>query len=254
MDSENFFVTAEGLFLEGEYEKALYYFKKSNEISETIECLNYIGCCYIWLNDLESAEKIFCRILETNSSWERPVFNLGRVYLKLGNLNEALQCFEKALNINSNEDDINYYMGVVYYKLDKYEKAKEFYQKSINLNGKQSEAHLNLGMCYLRLKNYEKALEEFNNAYVNDNDCLDAIYNKGIALISMSRYNEALDNLLILLNRNPNDIEAMMDIAHCYYKISDTVNANVWVSKVLAIEPQHNLANKLLKRLTSLMT
>lgn len=252
MTSDKYFDIAEKFFLKGEYEKALRYFNKSNEIKVTDESLNYIGCCYLWLDNLESAEKVFCKLIETDSSWERPIFNLGRVYLKLGRLDDALQCIKKALTINPNEDDINFYMGVTYYKLDEYQKAKEFYEKSLSINNKLLESHLNLGMCYFRLKNYENALEEFEIAYLLDNNCLDAVYNKGIALISMNKYHEALENLLVVNNLKPDDIETMMEIAHCYYKTEDYRNSNIWIKKVLGIDPQNSLANKLLKRLSSL--
>lgn len=249
-----YYEKGEELYANGNYLEALKLFEKSLSLNETNDCLNYIGCCYLKLGNSDSAINIFEKLITICPDWERPVFNLGRVFLKLENFKSALECFERAVNINPENEDAYYYLGLYYFEIGDYEKAKVFYEKSICLNNKQSETHLNLGMSYLKLKNYDEALDEFDKAYKYDNDCLDAIYNKGIALISMSRYNEALDNLLIVLNSNPNDIEAMMDIAHCYYKISDLVNANVWISKVLAIKPQHNLANKLLKRLASLMT
>lgn len=252
MNYEVYFEEAENYYHSGDYVKALDLFKQSLNEKETNDCLNYIGCCYLKLKDNVSAIELFKKLINTIPDWERPVFNLGRVYLQAGMLKEALECFEKAVDINPDNEDTYYYLGVYYYKIGNYKTSKEYYEKSIRINDVQSETHLNLGMCYFKLNILEKAIDEFELAYKFDKDCLDAVYNKGIVLISMDKYQEALNNLLYVNNLNPNDIEVMLDIAHCYYKTKDFEPANIWVSKVLIINPQHNLANKLLKRLSSL--
>ena len=177
---------------------------------------------------------------------------LGRVYFRLRKLEKAIKYFEKANNINLNAEDTCYYLGVYYYEIEDYDKAIIHYKKSLDIDDKQSETHLNLGMCYSRLDMKEKDIKEFEIAYKYDSDCSDAIYNKGIVLISMNKYQEALDNLLDLNKLRVNDVEVMMDIAHCYYKTKDLDTSSVWVNKALDVEPQHDLANKLLKRLAYL--
>lgn len=252
MSFEAYYKQAEYHYQNRDYIKALELFKQSQNEKETYDCLNYIGCCYLKLEDYNSAIEVFDKIIKAFPDWERPVFNLGRVYLQIGRLEEALECFEKAIDINQNNEDSYYYLGVYYYKVGDYKAAKQCYEKSIEINDVQPETHLNLGMCYFKLKLFEKAICEFELAYKYDNDCLNAIYNKGLALISLNKYREALGNLMYVSNLNSNDIEVMLDIAHCYYKTKDLENANIWVNKVLTIEPNHILANKLLKKLLSL--
>lgn len=252
MTSEMYFEIAETYYINSQYEKALCYFKKSFDLREDNDCLNYIGCCYLELNDFMSAIRIFRKIEKNSPIWERPILNLGRVYLKTKKFKKALSCFRRALSLNPENTDTLFYLGVYYYKIKEYEFAKTYYHKSLLIDNNQSETHLNLGMCYLKLKNYLKAIEEFEISFNLDTDCLDAIYNKGIALIALGKFQEALDSFLLFNNHKPTDIEVMLDIAHCYYKINDLGTSNVWINKLLSLEPQHELGNKLLKRISSM--
>ncbi len=253
MTYEKYYQCGQELYVQGKYAQALVQFKKCNKLKQSNDCLNYIGCCYLMMNDLCFATRIFKKLILTCPNWERPLFNLGRVYLKLKNFEDALQCFENAIVINPQNEDAFYYLGVYYFEVGNYEKAKMNYEKSIRLNYNSSETHLNLGMCNLRLKKYKEALQEFEIAYELDNNCINAVYDKGMVFINQGKYKEAVDTLLLVYKQIPEDLDVMMDIAHCYYKLEDYESAHVWVKNLLEIEPQHDLANKLLKRLSSLM-
>ena len=244
---------AEDLYVKRNYKEALRFFQEALKLKESNDCLNYIGCCYLELNDFKAAGELFLKLSDDNPDWERPAFNLGRVLLKSGHFEEALSAFKEAETRNPNDEDVYYYLGVYYYEAKDYTTAKDYFKKSLVIKEEQAETHLNLGRCYYYLGINDKAIQEFNDAHKYDGNCLDAIYNKGITLISMRKYQEALDNLLELKNVKPDDIEVMMDIAHCYYKMKNFENAYVWVNKLLAIEPQHDLANKLLQRLSLLL-
>ena len=89
MNQEEYFNEGEEFYIEGEYEKAFSCFQKCNSIEEDFDCLNYIGCCYLGLNDLENATKTFKYLIENCPDWERPFFNLGRVYIKKEMLPQA---------------------------------------------------------------------------------------------------------------------------------------------------------------------
>lgn len=211
-----------------------------------------MGCCYIELQDFLSALRVLKKIEKDCPNWERPVFNIGRLYLKLGKLEKALKYFQKAVYINPNEEDTYYYLGLYYYEIKEYENAIYYYQKSLEINERQSETHLNLGRCYARTNMNQNALEEFDLAYKYDNDCGDAIRNKGIVYIYMKNYTKALEFLFDFYKLHPNDTENMLDIAHCYYKINSLSNSKIWINKVLILDPNYEMAKKLLNNVNYL--
>ncbi|MCB8818803.1 tetratricopeptide repeat protein [Desulfosporosinus shakirovi] len=247
MTSEKYYEKAEIYYINRQYEKALSCFKKSYDLKKTNDCLNYIGCCYLELNNYISAINIFSKLNKNSPGWERPIFNLGRVYLKTENFKKALSYFQKAIFLNPDNSDTYYYLGVYYDKIEEYERAKTYYEKSLVIDNKQSETHLNLGMCYFRLNDYENALKEFNLAYDYDNNCTDAIKNQGLVFLSMKDYNDALEKFLFMSEVEPDDIENMLDIAFCYYRINNLENAHEWINRIMKIDANNEEANKLLK-------
>jgi len=251
---EEYYEQAEKQYIKRNYKEALFLFQEALKLEESNDCLNYIGCCYLELNDFKVAGELFFKLSDNNPFWERPVFNLGRVFLKSGYIEEAFVAFKEAERRNSNDEDVYYYLGVYYYKTKDYSTAKDYYEKSIAINDEQAETHLNLGRCYYHLGMNDKALKEFDSAYKYDNFCVDAIYNKGLVFMFLKNYLEALNNFINVDKRKPSDVEVMINIAYCYYKVKDLDAAKVWVNKVLAIDPQHDLGNKILKRLEYLTT
>lgn len=252
MTYEEYYEQAENHYIKHNYKEALRLFLEALKLRETNDCLNYIGCCYLELKDFKAAGELFFKLSDDNPNWERPAFNLGRVFLKSGYIQEALTAFKEAERRNPNDEDVYYYLGVYYYETKDYMTAKAYYEKSLSINDEQAETHLNLGRCYFHIGMNDKAIQEFNIAFKYESNCFDAIYNKGITLISMNEYQEALDALLAFHNLRPEDIEVMMDIAHCYYKLGNYEHSKTWTDKILSKEPEHNLANKLNKRLLQL--
>lgn len=247
MISDNFYEEAENYYVNGEYSKALKLFKKCYELDEDNDSLNYIGCCYLQLNELNSATNVFSELISTCLDWERPIFNLGRVYLKKNMHTEALECFNKALVMNPNSEEIYYYLGVYSYKINDFDKAIEYYKKSLSIDNNQPEVHLNLGICYSKLGMHEIALDEIDIAYNLDNEYLDALFNKGIVCLAMKNYHKALEAFLSLDKLQPDDIENMIDIASCYYRINSLDKSLEWVEKILDQDVNNIKANKLLK-------
>lgn len=249
MTYEELYQIAENHYIKENYKEALNVFQEALKLNETNNCLNYIGCCYLELNEYKNAANIFFELSDENPDWERPAFNLGRVYLKSGYFEEALIAFKEAERRNSNDEDVNYYLGVYYRKINDYAKAKEYYEKSLEINYNQAETHNDLGICYVELGMMDKAIKEFDYAYENDNDYFLAKYNKGRVLLRTKNYSEALKEFAIVNRLIPNDIGILINIIHCYYKIEDFDNAKAWVIKLLEIEPENDYGNKLLKRL-----
>lgn len=93
----------------------------------------------------------------------------------------------------------------------------------------------------------------FERALFFDPNCIDAVYNIGKILISNGAYKEALNLLLKANEKNRNDSELLMHIAHCYYKSNDLQEALLWAEKVMQISPDHHLALLLIKKLRAII-
>lgn len=235
----------EMLYIHEKYEDAIEYFKQSFEYEEEDKnsALNYIGCCYIYLEKYDAAIEAFNEVLESEL-WERPLFNKGRVYLNLGNNSEALACFNRALMVNPKESDVYYYLGVYYDKIRDYNTSRDYYEKAIEIKDTVPEYHLNLSVACFRNGDFNKALEEANISISLDDSSsnADAFFNKAYILYRLKRYEDALEAYLKVVDMRPDDVEAMNLIAKCYGRLKQYDKSLQWVNEALRIDSDNKEA------------
>lgn len=242
-----YYSKGESYYIIGEYKKAYNEFKSSIEIGEgsIFDSINYMGCCQIALGNYQEAIELFDRIIESNSTWERPFFNKGRAYLKLKNYSEALAQLNRAMMINPNNEDVYFYLGKYYEERKEYEEAKSYYEKSIEINSDQPETHLNLGIVYFHLGIFERAIQEFDLSCEDESIMSDALSNKGLVLCKLKEYDRAIEVYLKANKIAPNDIDMMYCISSTYSKLRDFTKALEWSEKILIIDAKHKSAKRL---------
>ncbi|MDP4177254.1 MAG: tetratricopeptide repeat protein [Bacillota bacterium] len=135
------------------------------QIKKDVNCLNYIGCCYLETKQFTSAILTFNQLINICPDWDEPILNLGRVFIKQEKFSEALECLKKALIIDPNEEETYFYFGIYYFAMKEFNKAIDNYKKSIDIDNTIPEVHLNLGICYSKLEEYKAAIDEFDIAY-----------------------------------------------------------------------------------------
>ena len=208
-------------YIHNKYSEALECFQNAYEINKTNEVLNYIGCCYIKLDDFKKAYNIFDDLTK-RTEWERPWFNLGRLYLRSEKYEQALKCFNRAVEISPSNGDCYFYLGVYYESVDNAAKAIEAYNQAIALAVNPmdiSDVHLNLGVIYKKQKKYRDALAEFSVAYELDGSCLEALYNAAIVFKIGRKYQQALDLFKEVYSRGMDDNVTKEYINYCMTQI-----------------------------------
>ena len=256
---ENLYSLGEKYYIDRNYKKAYELFKSSYEKGEDVyDSLNYMGCCQLNLGNYADAIKLFDKVIENNTTWERPIFNKGRVFLKLENYSEALAYFNKALIINPENEDVYFYLGRFYEETNEYDKAEQYYKKSLEICDEQPETHLSLGLVYFHMEKldsalleFDKVIQEYSNVPTETQIFIDALKDKGLVLTKAERFDDALIAYRKAHELSPDDLKAMHGLAHAYYKLGDFNNSIHWVEKVLAKNPDYTLSNKLKKALLS---
>ncbi|WP_242874676.1 MULTISPECIES: tetratricopeptide repeat protein [Clostridium] len=108
---------------------------------------------------------------------------------------------------------------------------------------------MNLGVCFSRVNKYKEAIAEFDICYAQDNMYQDSLFNKAIALLCMGRYIESLYTSLDLYKINPKDIENLLNIGECYYRLGNLSDAESHFNEVLKSDSLNSKANKFLKKI-----
>ena len=176
---------------QGDYEKALFYFKQGLKIRQETLPLNHphlaisynnIGLVYDKMGEYKKALGYYRKDLEisrkcfpsNHPSLATLYNNIGLVNSNMEEYEMALSCYEQALEIReeilpSNHPDLaNVYnnIGLVYDQLKKYEKALLFHEKALKIREKAlppnhpdiGVSYNNIGLIYRKMEEYEKAL------------------------------------------------------------------------------------------------
>ena len=150
---------ARNYYLMNNYEKAIYFYKKTQ-----IRCFEdntihyYLANIFYKIDDYQKVRKelkILTRLINSNYKF---YYNLGNVNYKLEKYSEAIKSYKAAIENNCNFYKSYYNLGTVYQKIGLLEDAEDSYLKAIQINPSSIRTYYNISILYLLKKNYFEAL------------------------------------------------------------------------------------------------
>jgi len=142
--------------------------------------------------DLQQAEHIARKILQSHSENADALQLLGVIYYQFGNHDLAILYIQKALRVNPENADGYYNLGNIFLEKGEFEEAVPFFRKAIQINPHIAEAYINLGFAMQEQGNLDEALTYFQKALQIDPAFIDGYYNLGNALREKGLLDEAL--------------------------------------------------------------
>lgn len=137
------------LTLEGEMDKAAYYYHKSIQINPYYtKAYSNLGAVYVTQKKFEQAKEEYQKAIKLEPTFTDAVIGLGVVYAELGEYEDALIYYEQALKQEPGKSDAWYNAGNAWLNLKRFDKAEASYKKALNLNPQLAEAYFNLGITY----------------------------------------------------------------------------------------------------------
>lgn len=176
------------------------------------------------------------------------LINEADISAQHGDWNRSLELIEKALVIDANNLGAITGAGTCLLNLGRASEAIPYFQKSARLASDSPYAHNNLGVAYLITDNLDLAEASFREALWLDED--DAQSWKNLAQVYLQQQNKLMDGVQILasvIQNDPNDIDALFQLALCYEIGGDIESTRELINRILAIQPDHINANRVLK-------
>jgi tetratricopeptide (TPR) repeat protein len=95
-----------------EYQKAIYYFNRANEINpEQEDVLNELGISYTMMRENDHAILVFSRALTMNPDNHEILCNLGITYYNMGNMEQAKKVIKRAHKLSPEDEVTNQWVN-----------------------------------------------------------------------------------------------------------------------------------------------
>lgn len=232
--------------------------------------------------DVDIAEKILKKVVELNPIAANARKDLGVIYLSKRLFDYAKDEFEKAYELEPENNDIIFEYANFLHATSDFYKAQELYKKALENDTKNpnilifsalnalslnnpSEAlkHIELaleivpqdqfvlfiaGKINHALKDFEKAQLYLIQSW-ETNPTTEVENLLGLNYFELGEYEKANTIFINLSNKNPMNVNLLLNCAKCYKKLNNIESAKEQLEKILEIFPEMEEAKKMLKNL-----
>jgi len=152
----------------------------------------------------------------------------------------SIKILSKAIRIFPDNEKLYIKRGDTFYEMDDLETAFYDYSKAIDLNPKRTNTYNKRAIILYQFQMPDEAILDYNKAleYV-ENDTLKyvIINNRGNSFVMKRDFQAAYDNYIQVLNFNPNDIGALINIGAVLDDLGRNKEAIKYLEKVIDLEP-----------------
>jgi serine/threonine-protein kinase len=175
--------------------------------------------------------------------------NLGLCHLFLKQYSTALQILIEGATQYPKDPELQFQLARAYFQSDQPAKAITALQQALRLKSDYPEAHFRLGLCYYQLGKLAESLHHLREATRFDPTLGQAYYLAGEILRKQNNYAEALGAYKQATALLPDDPGPHVGMAKCYVATQRTQEAKRATQRALVINPNHILAQELLRSL-----
>lgn len=162
---------------------------------------------------------------------------LGQHYLQNGDLQTAMEKLTKALQFDPDYAPAHTVIAVVYERINDLPHAEEHYRRAVELDPKKGGPNNNLGAFLCRLGRAAEAEPYFRKAvadpFYKTPDL--ALTNAGVCQLKSHNATAAERDFREALQHNPNNGEALFQLADTLYQNKDTFRARAFLQRFDAL-------------------
>ena len=184
--------------------------------------------CYIELQRINEAVRIYNELLDENSYstfyWEQ----LGHIYYMVKKFGKSLECFEYESTINPDIEYANMMQAYCYYHLHDYKNAKRLFAELAKKYSQTVTPIFYIGLCHYREGAIEEALNAFDMAISNAQEGTIAMMlariNRAILLDMRGEESVADDAMSMALLMHPDNMKQLVLTDNHLYELRDKEN------------------------------
>jgi tetratricopeptide (TPR) repeat protein len=233
--------------------EAIAAYKKcyDNDSENDDACYN-LGYIYNGLEEYDNALEWLNKANDIKKSAD--VYNeIGFAYYKLKKNDEAIDAYKSTLKINDRNSTAYKGMGDVYrlnYSPAKLEESIENYLKAIEYNPQSSGSYYGLGWCYNEKSRFEEAIPMLTKSTALEKTFAPGYVELGYAQYMTGKYTEGLSTLKLGLVQDSKNRLCRYYSGLIYVKQADKSNATIMYNELKPLDAK--LADKLLAKINAL--
>lgn len=236
------------LISSGNYTKALEECnlaigKRIWQNADLIKLYTKMGRCYYELTMYDRAIGAYKEALALSQKKNPDIYlNLGLIFEKIDSIKEAIEAYEKTLATeNGNKFEASYGLGRIYQKLGLNTKASEYYNKALAATLKKPpEIYRNLSACYEKLHKWDLAISMLDKTIEEENKVEDRIHLAFLYSLQ-NKYANSIDILNKVLEHDPENEQAMLQLAAAYFKTGKIQQTEALLDKITQKKPNDGL-------------
>lgn len=228
-----------------------------------------LGTCLYRTGDYEEAKQTLIRATCSSPNALEGWNNLGATYSALGELDQARACFEKVIQLEPGFANAHANRGNTLTRLGHFEQAIDAFEAATSLDPQNADTWCNLSVCMKEAGRYADAVVAAWRAHGLSPDDYRPCAAMGTAILNAagaplpsdivqataalsqaanlepsldSHIRSALAWLKAALDREPNDVDALRNVASIYDQLGDLEHAKEFFDRVLSISPDESFS------------
>jgi tetratricopeptide (TPR) repeat protein len=185
------------------------------------------------------ARQAYERALALVPQFAEPLYGLGVLACREGDVEKGLAYLNRAIDANPQRAATWAGVGSARQQQGQTEEAIAAYRRALELKEDYPEVWCNLAYVYQTQGKLDEALAASERALRIDPEFLPARINRGAILVRLCRWEDAERELLLCLERDPHNTEALLDLGGLYDHQQRKEEALRCYERGLAVDPNH---------------
>jgi len=230
-DADEWLEVGTDYFENGNYEKAIRFFKKALDMDEeNKDAWVMYGIALVETQEYQDAMDCFDRATDIDPDNTKAWYNKAELLVRFKKFKDALLCYDEVLDIDPDDEDAYYRREEIEEELNRKEELK--YSKVVPLDDKKPEARSSdYGLEVFRMADYTE-----DGRVVPDTEWVD----RGAKFVMDNDYHRALECFNKALEVNPDNIEALFAMGNSLVKLHQADQAIKYYNEALRMR-HHNI-------------
>ena len=240
---------------ENQLEEARARYEQSITFQPAIETYQRLANLLLHQKKDRPAAEAFERALNLKDISDEIRFELlksaGNSWMRAGEMASAERAYKKALETEPTADEIQANLGALYLQAGKIPDARRKFQDTLATNARNARAIAGLGMCLLQEGMKREAHDTFARSLDVDLNNAQAIYHLVKCAYELKTYATAARIVENYIQVAPININLLYSLAGLQFHLGRMNDASGTVHQILEMNPTHNGAKELLRRIES---